>query len=214
VFPFVLIIPGCSDDDTTPPTITLKGSSTEIVVFKSASVYVDPGYTAEDEIDGDITASVIDSGTVDMNNVGTYYIKYSVNDKAGNNYSVIRTVIVDATPLFVGSFNHTDIIDGVTLPIMIDTLSASSTTKNKIIFKNFSGFTNAAVFATLNGSSVSIPPQTYYCGDFPLDTIRTFATTGTNNTFTVIDSTSSMTLNYTIIQGTDTIICSSIYTKQ
>ena len=211
---FVLVITSCKKDDKTVPVITFKGNSTDIVRFKSSSVYVDPGVTAIDNLDGDITSSVIDSGTVDINNVGTYYIKYTATDKAGNSASITRTVIVDATSLFIGKFNHIDVIDGITYPLTEDSLCASSTTKNKIIFNKFSGFTNAKIFATLKGSFVTIPAQSYYCGDFPLDTVRTFATIGSTSTFTFVDPFGSMTLNYKIIHGTDTIICSSIYTKQ
>ena len=211
---FILIISSCSKDDTTAPVIKLIGSSVDVVPYKSVSAYVDPGVTATDETDGDITTNVVDSGSVDVNTIGTYYLKYSITDKAGNTSSIKRVVIVDATSLFVGTFNHIDVINGITSPTLIDTLSASSTTRNKIIFKRFSGFSNAAIFATLQGTNVTIPSQTYYCGDFPTDTVRTFASNSIASTFTVNGSSSSMIINYNIIQGLDTIICSSIYTKQ
>lgn len=213
-FFIVLIISSCTKDDVTAPKIVLTGSATQVIIFKSATTYVEPGYTATDETDGDITANVTIEGTVDLNSVGSYPIVYTVTDKAGNTVSITRTVIVDANPLFVGSFSHVDVIGGVTYPAAVDTLSASYTTKNKILFKRFSGFSNAAIFANLSKSAVTIPAQTYYCGDFPSDTIRTFQTIGTTSYFTVVDSIATMVLNYSLIKGTDTIVCSSTYTKQ
>ncbi|NVO01293.1 MAG: DUF5011 domain-containing protein [Bacteroidetes bacterium] len=214
VFFLVLIISSCSKDDVTAPTIVLTGSSSQVIIYKSSTSYIEPGFTATDETDGDITANVVVTGTVDVNSVGTYSLVYSVTDQAGNSFSVTRTVVIDANPLFVGNFSHIDIIGGVTYPATLDTLAASFTTKNKILFKRFSGFSNAAIFANLNKSAVTIPAQTYYCGDFPSDTIRTFQTIGTTSYFTVVDSIATMVLNYSIIKGTDTIVCSSTYTKQ
>ena len=68
--------------DTTPPEIVLKGSSPFYVNKDSA--YIEPGYTATDDVDGDITDKVVVSGSVDVHTEGTYYLKYNVEDKAGN----------------------------------------------------------------------------------------------------------------------------------
>jgi len=71
------------DKDTTAPTITLKGANPQFV--DKGTAYVDPGYTADDDVDGDISNDVKVSGTVDVNTEGTYKLKYNVSDKAGNN---------------------------------------------------------------------------------------------------------------------------------
>ena len=68
--------------DTTIPVITLKGANPQYVARDS--VYVDPGYSAYDNKDGDITTKVIISGTVNTAIEGVYYRKYNVHDKAGN----------------------------------------------------------------------------------------------------------------------------------
>ena len=66
--------------DRTPPVITLNGeSSIEIEVFSS---YTELNATASDEYDGNV--SVITSGTVNTNVVGTYTITYTATDSAGN----------------------------------------------------------------------------------------------------------------------------------
>ena len=81
------------DTDTSlPPVISLVGSST--VNLTVGDTFTDPGATAEDNVDGDLTSSITSSGTVDTATEGTYTIEYSVSDAAGNSVSIIRTVVV------------------------------------------------------------------------------------------------------------------------
>ena len=55
--------------DATKPTITLLGDATvELVVGRA---YTDAGATATDNIDGNITSSIVAVSTVDVNTVGT-----------------------------------------------------------------------------------------------------------------------------------------------
>jgi len=83
--------------DTTPPTITLTGSST--INLTVGDTFTDPGATATDDIDGDLTSSITTSGSVDTSTAGTYTIDYSVSDAAGNAATVVqRTVIVLEQP--------------------------------------------------------------------------------------------------------------------
>ncbi len=79
--------------DTTPPIITLKGDKT--ITITEGDDFTDPGATATDDKDGDITSKITKSGSVDTNKPGTYTITYSVSDSAGNKADpVTRTVIV------------------------------------------------------------------------------------------------------------------------
>jgi hypothetical protein len=77
--------------DTIPPVIVLRGSMDTSV--KVGNSFVDPGYTASDNIDGNVTANIIVSGSVNTAAVGTYTLTYTVSDKAGNN-AVPQTRIV------------------------------------------------------------------------------------------------------------------------
>lgn len=79
-------------EDKTNPTISLIGDS-ELVV-KVGSKFEDPGVTATDNVDGDITSKVKKTGEVDTSKAGTYIITYSVSDKAGNTSEVKRTIKV------------------------------------------------------------------------------------------------------------------------
>lgn len=76
------------DDDA--PVITLKNNQT--VYLTSGETYNEPGYTATDNCDGDITSKVTTEGTVGTS-LGTYHIIYKVTDSAGNTATTTRTVI-------------------------------------------------------------------------------------------------------------------------
>ena len=80
--------------DTVRPVITLTGSATMNVAV--GGVYTDPGATASDNVDGNITSRIVVAGaTVNVNTAGTYVITYNVSDAAGNAATqVTRTVIV------------------------------------------------------------------------------------------------------------------------
>jgi hypothetical protein len=78
--------------DRMPPEITLQGEA--VVTIAAGSPYDDAGATASDDIDGDITDSIVQSGNVNSTVVGTYPISYTSTDRAGNSSSVQRTVTV------------------------------------------------------------------------------------------------------------------------
>eukprot|EP00047_Mylnosiga_fluctuans_P019868 m.87012 g.87012 ORF g.87012 m.87012 type:complete len:2898 (+) comp8300_c0_seq3:269-8962(+) len=86
--------------DDIPPVITLLGNET--MTWEGALPWVDPGYTAFDLLDGNITPEVNITGTVDvMAAAGSVFVlSYNVIDRAGNRAATrTRTVtIVDTTP--------------------------------------------------------------------------------------------------------------------
>jgi len=79
-------------EDIESPTINLVGS-TNMNIYVGSS-YNEPGYTALDNCDGDISSKVIVSGSVNTNNIGSYDLIYSVTDNSGKTTSVIRKVNV------------------------------------------------------------------------------------------------------------------------
>lgn len=79
--------------ETTAPIITLLGANPQIIVRGTA--YIELGATANDNIDGDLTSSiVIDSSNINTGVIGSYVINYSVTDAAGNKGNAIRIVNV------------------------------------------------------------------------------------------------------------------------
>lgn len=89
--------------DNIPPTIQLKGE-TQISIYKNAK-YNEPGYTAKDNCDGDITNKVKVTGTVDNTKVGEYELTYSVEDSYNNKSQIKRKIIVKEKPVIQASEN-------------------------------------------------------------------------------------------------------------
>jgi hypothetical protein len=90
---YTVIIEG-SGPDTEAPIITLNGAST--INLNVGEAYTELGATATDNIDGNITSSIVIGGdTVNSNIGGTYLVTYNVSDAAGNDATeVTRTVNV------------------------------------------------------------------------------------------------------------------------
>lgn len=126
------------DTDTTAPVITLNGDAVDTVYI--GNVYNDPGATANDETDGDLTSSVITTSTVDVNAKGSYSITYSVADLAGNTSTETRIVrVVNSAWYLEGGYSVMDIITGTNAGTRNYnvSVSSSSTENNKIFIKNF-----------------------------------------------------------------------------
>src|SRR3989449_1741368 len=80
---------------TTAPAITLVGG-TETV--ECHATFADPGATATDACAGDLTSSIVVTGSVDASTVGDYTVSYSVTDGHGNTATASRLVhVVDTT---------------------------------------------------------------------------------------------------------------------
>ncbi len=79
-------------DDPVPPVLTLLGNPQ--VEMEINQTYQEPGFTAEDNIDGDITANVTVTGSVDNKVVGEYTLTYTVSDAHGNTVTAQRVVQV------------------------------------------------------------------------------------------------------------------------
>lgn len=80
--------------DITPPEITLKGDAE--VTINAGTAYTDPGATAVDNNDGDLTDKMTVEGSVDIYRAGTYTITYTATDSFGNTATKERTVCVKA----------------------------------------------------------------------------------------------------------------------
>ena len=68
--------------DTVSPVITLYGPTN--MTLQVGLIYTDPGYLATDDVDGNITDSVIVTGIVNADTPGVYIISYDVTDSSGN----------------------------------------------------------------------------------------------------------------------------------
>lgn len=77
--------------DNEKPQITLEG---EDVALEYGSGYVEPGFKATDNYDGDLTKKVAIKNTINNKKAGIYKVTYSVKDSSGNKFSTSRNVEV------------------------------------------------------------------------------------------------------------------------
>jgi hypothetical protein len=89
-----------------PPVITLTGASSLVIAV--GATFTDPGATATDDGDGDLTSAITTVGDVNTTVVGEYLIVYKVSDTDGNQSQVTRTVTVYLDTDGDGIFNADD----------------------------------------------------------------------------------------------------------
>ncbi|MDO8575804.1 MAG: DUF5011 domain-containing protein [bacterium] len=80
--------------DTIVPVVTLVGAAAMNLTV--GDTFTDPGATATDDTDGDLTANIVVDGTVNTAVEGSYTLTYSATDAAGNIGSASRLVTVAA----------------------------------------------------------------------------------------------------------------------
>src|SRR5699024_10937541 len=81
--------------DEVAPVITLKGDNP--MELEVGDKYEEPGATAQDDVDGDVTDAIKISGEVNTDKAGTYEVVYTVSDAAGNEATETRVVNVVET---------------------------------------------------------------------------------------------------------------------
>lgn len=87
-----VVDPDEDGEDTEAPVITLNGDNP--MELEVGEVYEEPGATAEDNVDGDLTDEIEISGEVNTEEPGEYTVTYTVSDAAGNEATETRTVHV------------------------------------------------------------------------------------------------------------------------
>lgn len=79
-------------NDPIAPELTLEGEG--VVQVLAGQAYIEPGFLANDNVDGDISNRVAVSGTVDTDTLGRYTLTYTVADSYGNTATQTRIVKV------------------------------------------------------------------------------------------------------------------------
>ena len=93
-------------DDPIAPEIKLNGGKT--ITLLQGKKYIESGFTAKDNCDGDLTEKVTVTGNVDVNTPGNYILQYSVIDAYNNLTTVSRTVQVKRRSS--GSIKQPDVV--------------------------------------------------------------------------------------------------------
>ena len=146
--------------DTEVPVITLNGAST--INLNLGATYTELGATATDNVDGDLTSSIVVGGdTVDPNTLGTYLVTYNVSDAASNAaVEVTRTVNVVEFQ-YCDSIGNTSFETGVTRVIFgtIDNVDGSPKDVG------YEDFTNISTDAT-QGTDLDLTVHVDTDGDY------------------------------------------------
>lgn len=195
--------------DQTAPVITITGNSRDTVILQS--MYTDPGATAIDDKDGDITAFIVTTGSVNAGLTGNYVKTYNVRDAAGNIAAPeSRTVTVRNTADFLaGSYTVAckcqTVTTSTTFPDQ-NTVYSTTLVANQALNKGFvvsnlrTGSIDQVAFLNINGSSI----------DGMIGVIPSLSGTlsASKTSFTV----NTITYDSNFLNGN--IKCTNIYTKQ
>jgi formylglycine-generating enzyme required for sulfatase activity len=173
--------------DATNPVLTLLGDANMSQAKDSA--WVDPGATASDSLDGNLTSSITVTGTVDVNTTGVYTLTYSVSDNASNEVNASRTVRVlhmhtadlnasvklDMLWVQPGTFTMGSPTSEPDRSTVIDRETEHNVTLSKGFYLGEYEVTQAQYEAVMigNPNSLSATPSTRYNGnaDRPVETV-------------------------------------------
>jgi hypothetical protein len=178
------------------PTISLFGNYTIDITLNQP--FVDPGATAQDPEDGNITNQIVTYGSVNIDSAGNYPISYVVYDSGGLKDSVTRIVRVFNSLNYVSGQWTCKTITPTTNDTTnwITTLQASATVDNRfLIFKIGNNFlANPIVDFNPSNGTLSLASQTFYCQTAVDTSNHTFVGTGT---ITSQGQQKTITIDYT-----------------
>jgi hypothetical protein len=199
----------CTKKDADPPMISILGDNPYILEI--GEEFLDPGATATDGEDGDLTANISIENNINNALKGNYEVKYIVSDQAGNRAEATRYIfVVNNIDYLGGSWEaKDDKLNPPNPPIhteYTETITPSDSVNKRFWVTSFGGYVNATVYIDrVTGSQCQIPQQEVSCGDPPVN--RRFM-----GTATIIDST-HLVMNYTEIGGSQNVTGSTTYTK-
>jgi len=145
--------------DTLAPSIALKGSASLKLECKVDS-YTEQNAVASDACSGDLSGSVAISGTVNPAAVGSYPVRYSVQDAMGLSASVTRTVQVADTKAPVLSLNGSNM---VALECGVDSYTELRAVASDVCTGDLSG--SVAISGTVDAKVRGAYPVRYQVAD-------------------------------------------------
>ena len=162
------------------PTVSLNGNYTIDITLNQP--FVDPGATAQDPEDGNLTNQIVTYGTVNIDSAGNYPISYVVYDSGGLKDSVTRTVRVFNSLNYVsGSWTCKTITPSTNdTTNWITTIQASAVINNQfLVFKIGDNYlANPFLDYNSSDSTISLTSQTFYCQTAVDTSNHTFVGTG------------------------------------
>jgi hypothetical protein len=157
----VAIAFSCRKVDDTPPIINMNPPDSIYHVLNE--LYADPGATATDEADGNITNNIYIKNDVDINKVGEYTVVYTVVDKQGNEAApATRWVFIyNQAWNYAGyySVSETQVFPATESREFESKIIADSTVNFRINFSDFAGDTTKIVYGDIFDTVIIIPFQ-------------------------------------------------------
>lgn len=148
---FIQVKEHADDADLVPPTFAGQHNFTYTIGISATPDYL-TGVSANDTIDGDVTASItVDTSAVDLTTPGTYNIVYTATDESGNESTTTVTITVsletvaptisgirileyyvNEVPNYTLGVTASDNVDGdLTDAIVVDSTAVSMTTPGR-----------------------------------------------------------------------------------
>jgi len=149
----------CGKDETAPK-VMLKGESALDHVLNTE--YVEAGYVALDNEDGDITANVTVS-SLDINKAGEQILTYSVTDTEGNEGKETRKITVYNEANYLNGFWSGEYMfpyPGGNTEEYYEEINASDAVNMDIIFHHIGDNSNSDIIATVSGNNILFEDQT------------------------------------------------------
>ena len=143
--------------------LQVQGPERMWIVIEPTNTYNDLGATAIDGHDGEITNSIIVSGSdaVDTSVLGTYTITYSVRDSDGINMTATRTVYVTPPPTCFPAGTPVETDQGV---VNIEKLSKINTIRGSPVLSVPRSYGHHSVISIPQSSLYkNVPSQDTYC---------------------------------------------------
>ncbi len=205
-----LVFTSCKkSDDTSAPIVTVTGSTDVLSILNAA--YTDPSATAKDDKDAAVTVTSDFSTVFNKDLAGTYKITYTATDAAGNVGTGVRFIeVYNEAKGFAKAYNvagnQTTSGPGAGAYTYSDSISTSTTVNNRVTVLKYAGYSNAKVAFDINGTTVSIPSQTFLCGS-PASN-RALSGSGT------VSATGVISISYTEVTNGSTAVGTLVYTKK
>jgi hypothetical protein len=196
-----LLFAGCKKDDVTAPVITLLGDNP--MNIEMGGTFTDPGATANDAVDGDLTSAITASGTVSTDSPGVYTRNYVVSDDAGNAGTASRTVnVLLSRDAVLGAYSTTNNCPIPQSFVATSTNFETHNTAGKFTINMFY-YNGGTLNCTLNGNTVTVD-----AGQAPNPQFTTVTGSGTFNAAGKV-----LTMNYVFDPNTAPIACTVVYTR-
>lgn len=199
------------EQDGSAPVITLNGSQYQ--THYKGNVYVDPGATAIDDKDGDVSSKITVSGTVGTV-PGNYTRTYTVTDMAGNMASKDRYVTVKyGNTTIAGTYSIVETAPSISgTETYTGTVTASTSDNITFTFSSTSGSNpisaTASISTALTGVNGSIQSTVTATQGGPITNFSGTITTDTTTNITRLN------LSYVRPFNGTTTNCTAVWTKQ